>query len=146
MKFNLLFVLSFLFLILINAAFVYGVVFNDDNESLSVVRDFESVNNQFIYSKDGIVEQNIIRNANGINVNAGTSGDFNGYIVEFEKEPLTKKKAEFNQRAETNKEAFLVKVPIVKNFITTPENVESKYQNYKEDLENDHDSVKAKVL
>ena len=146
MKFNLLFVLSFLFLILINAAFVYGVVFNDDNESLSVVRDFESVNNQFIYSKDGIVEQNIIRNANGINVNAGTSGDFNGYIVEFEKEPLTKKKAEFNQRAETNKEAFLGKVPIVKNFITTPENVESKYQNYKEDLENDHDSVKAKVL
>ena len=63
MKFNLLFVLSFLFLILFNVAFVYGIVYpNAQNESLSVVRDFESINNQFIYSKDGIVEQNSIRN------------------------------------------------------------------------------------
>ena len=90
MKFNLLFVLSVLFFILINAAFVYGVVYpNAQNESLSVVRDFESINNQFIYSKDGIVEQNIIRNANGIA--ASSSSDFNGYIVEFEKEPLEEK-------------------------------------------------------
>jgi len=69
-----------------------------------------------------------------------------GYIIEFEDEPLVKKEVELRKNAKENEKSFWAGIPIIRNFLTLPENVPEKTKSYFEELKRKHENIKEGIL
>ncbi len=75
-----------------------------------------------------------------------------GYIVEFEEEPILKKKAELEKKVEENSGGFFERsgisnVPVIRSFApATPSNFENKLEKHKEKVDREHEKVVNRIF
>jgi len=70
---------------------------------------------------------------------------FQGYLVEFEEEPVLVKKIELEKRALKNKGTFVGKTPVLELIVITPEEVPGRLERYSNKLEKNNEKIKLKI-
>ena len=71
---------------------------------------------------------------------------FDGYLIEFEGEPLVKKETDLKKNSEENEKSFWARVPLIRNFLTLPEDVPDQILKYSEELKGSHEDIKNGIL
>lgn len=76
--------------------------------------------------------------------------NYSGYIIEFEKAPLSKTKTELEESAQKNSESALNKIPVVKEvydyFVVLPDEVSGKVSDYSNATITEHNKIKEEIL
>ena len=89
---------------------------------------------------------NAVYNSESINTNM----NYSGYIIEFEKAPLSKTKTELEESAQKNSESALNKIPVVKEvydyFVVLPDEVSGKVSDYSNATITEHNKIKEEIL
>ncbi len=143
-RYSLIILVTFL---LIFELFLVSAVVNNEDVSTSINQNnipprkvitgnyFDSEGRNLIYSQQGnlLAEQSFDKS------------DYSGYIIEFEKPSLIEKKTELEKMALKNDKFFLAKVPLIKEFFVTSDNIASKVQRYESDIITNHEILKNKI-
>jgi len=137
MKKNNLVVLIAFFLIF--EIFLVSGVILDNNQ------DFNE--NQFSLDNREIISssQNLIYDKSFLNKENFNEGDYSGYIIEFEELSITEKRVELEKAVESNKNLFLTKIPIIKEFFMTSDNLNPRIQRYEYKINAEHENLKIKI-
>ena len=118
-----------------------------ENLEVSYETTFNEVN-YFDYedkeTKDFIYQKELSLESAGISEDS-ISEEFEGYIVQFEEDPLIVEETNLKKRAEENEESFLSKVPIINNFILTSEKVPKRLRSYSDDLDRNSNRMKSRI-
>ena len=131
------------FLLFFESFFISGFVndtnssFSNNTNSLFISKFFDSEGKNIVYSQQ--------KNYSSLLDYPNYKPDYSGYIIEFEKPSLIEKKVEFKKIAGENDKLFLTKIPLIKDFFVTSDNLESKMQKYEKKLDEEHEEIKEEI-
>ena len=140
-KLNLMIFVAFL--LFFESFFISGFVndtnssFSNNTNSLFISKFFDSEGKNIVYSQQ--------KNYSSLLDYPNYKPDYSGYIIEFEKPSLIEKKVEFKKIAGENDKLFLTKIPLIKDFFVTSDNLESKMQKYEKKLDEEHEEIKEEI-